>query len=58
MKIKEKTLTPNDIIILLERCGVQECCDGSYDDCPLKGECLFWWTGDDSELKGDKYTSN
>lgn len=54
MKIKEKTLTPKDIIILLERCGVQECCDGLYDDCPLKGECLFWWTGDDSELKGDE----
>ena len=48
--MKERTLNVGEIITLLERCGIQDFCDDNVD-CPLKGECLYWWTGDDSELE-------
>lgn len=54
--IKDRTLTAEEITWLIKTCVYVDNphdCD-SYKECPLSGECLFFLTGDDSELKGDK----
>lgn len=54
--IKEKTITPKEIIWFIHNCffnsgleDVSQLCE----DCPISAECLYYWTGDDSELKED-----
>ena len=48
MEDRTLTLTYKEIIGIIERCGLDECNDEI--NCPFKGECLLWWTGDDSQL--------
>ena len=52
--IKDRLFTADEIATMVEicssQCGTLTC---NYEDCPLSGECLYFLTGDDSELKGD-----
>jgi hypothetical protein len=53
--IKDRLLTGEEITWLVKTCVYVDNphdCD-SYKKCPLSGECLFFLTGDDSELKGE-----
>ena len=45
--IKDKLLTTEQIIWLIENCDIAIC---PNDECPLSAECLFYYTGDHSEL--------
>ena len=46
-----KELTMDEIIILINQCkhydDIEHTCD---EKCPLFGECLYYYTGDDSML--------
>lgn len=53
--IKDRLLTAEEVATMVDICSSQ--CDTftcKFDECPLSGECLFFLTGDDSELKEDK----
>lgn len=52
--IKDRLLTAEEIATIIDICSSQ--CDAftcKFNECPLSGECLFFLTGDDSELKGE-----
>lgn len=53
--IKDRMITANDIQWFIDNCVVnnEEGFEHLCEDCPISAECLYYWTGDDSELKED-----
>lgn len=45
-----KELTFEQVCTLIEQCKYLEDDDHDCEKCPLSGECLYYHTGDDSEL--------
>lgn len=47
---RTKNLTFQQVITLIEQCKFYADSDHICNECPLFGECLYYYTGDDSEL--------
>ena len=54
--IEDKTATSEEIIAFVDHCPLDSVDKNGFcaKYCLFSGECLFWWTGDNSGLKGDK----
>ena len=48
---KTRTLTSEEIIFLIKNCNAPfvENAEKLCNNCPLVGDCLYYFTGDDSE---------
>lgn len=54
--MKERTFSVEEISTIVENCNERTTdmhCN-NFEHCPLKGECLYYLTGDDSLLSIEK----
>ena len=50
-----KELTWEQILILIKQCKYHSDCNHECSEkCPIFGECLYYYTGDDSQLWEDE----
>ena len=52
---RTKELTWEQILILIKQCKYHSDCNHECSEkCPIFGECLYYYTGDDSQLREDE----